>query len=187
MRTLAVCLNTRMGVQDNWMANLRALVDAEAPGDKKRDGYRAIATASGLDVEYVYQLYKGLKTLGPKKAKSIARAFANGRDLSWFDQPPGATTQQEGTDSSGTSRSVAIAVHTIAQFMTQADDVTRESVALLLSKLAVKPEDAPRVARMLEALIEAGTEPEPWDGVERRRKNVEVPIERRKPNGDRLQ
>lgn len=85
-----------MGVQENWLANLRKTVDAEAhPGDV-RSGYRAVAVAAGLSEEYIYQLYQGKpktdgspRTMGTTAAKAVARAFARGRPLDWFDLPPG--------------------------------------------------------------------------------------------------
>ena len=78
-----------MTVEDNRMANLKALVDAEAleAGGKIRLGYRAIAAATGLGEEYIYQLYSGRKpNLSADSAKAIARAYSNGRPLSWFDE-----------------------------------------------------------------------------------------------------
>lgn len=80
-----------MAAEENRIANLKALVDrlaAESDG-KPRLGYRAIATATGLKEEYIYQLYKGIKkSMGPDAAKSIARAYADGRPPGWFDLPP---------------------------------------------------------------------------------------------------
>lgn len=88
--TLAVCLNTGMSAEANWLANLIALVDAETPlGAKPRAGYQKVADVAGLDVEYVYQLYTGIKKrVGPKARDKIASAYADGRDLSWIDLPP---------------------------------------------------------------------------------------------------
>lgn len=84
-----------MGVQENWIANLRRVVDTEAAGADKRAGYRAVSTATGLSEEYIYQLYEGKpkadgspRPMGPKAAKAIARAYANGRPLDWIDNPP---------------------------------------------------------------------------------------------------
>lgn len=95
MMSLAVCLNRRMSVQDNWLANLRALVDREAPGEKKRPGIRLVAESAGVNEEYIYQLYHGktkadgsLRVVGVETAKAISRAFADGRPLDWIDKPP---------------------------------------------------------------------------------------------------
>ena len=80
-----------MAAEENRIANLKALVDrlaAESDG-KLRLGYRAVATATGLREEYIYQLYKGIKkSMGPDAAKAIARAYADGRPPGWFDLPP---------------------------------------------------------------------------------------------------
>jgi hypothetical protein len=87
-------LEFAMSIQDNWLANLKALVDELAPGPNsrgvKRAAFRAIAAAASLNEEYVYQLYneKGGKSIGIDMAKAIARAYAQGRDHSWFDLPP---------------------------------------------------------------------------------------------------
>ena len=86
-------LEYRMSIQENWLANLKALVDELAPGPNdrgvKRPAFREIADKARMNEEYLYQLYngKGKEKIGFDKARAIARAFANGRDLSWFDQP----------------------------------------------------------------------------------------------------
>lgn len=92
-----------MAAEDNRIAHLRLLVDelAAEAGGKLRAAYRAIATSTGLDEEYIYQLYKGVKkTLGPDAAKAIARAYANGRPLNWIDLPPGAALRRDTARSS---------------------------------------------------------------------------------------
>lgn len=83
-----------MAAENNRISHLRLLVDelAAEAGGKLRAAYRAIATSTGLDEEYIYQLYKGVKkTLGPDAAKAIARAYANGRPMNWIDLPPTST------------------------------------------------------------------------------------------------
>lgn len=83
-----------MPIQDNWLANLKALVDELAPGPNtrgvKRPAFQAIASRASVNEEYIYQLYngKGGKVVGLDMAKAIARAFAEGRDPSWFDMLP---------------------------------------------------------------------------------------------------
>jgi len=86
-----------MAIQDNWHANLVALVEREGKGDK-RSGYKAVAERTGLAEEYVYQLTLrkprangAPREVGKEAARKIARAFAEGRDEGWFDQP-GAIT-----------------------------------------------------------------------------------------------
>jgi len=88
-----------MAAEENRLAHLRALVEAEAQaaGGNLRAGYRAIATATGLKEEYIYQLYKGIKpTVGKGAAVAISRAYANGRDDGWMDLPPGGAVALEG-------------------------------------------------------------------------------------------
>ena len=78
-----------MAAEENRIANLKALVDGEAleAGGKLRQGYRAVAAATGLGEEYIYQLYSGRKpNVSADSAKAIARAYSNGRPLSWFDE-----------------------------------------------------------------------------------------------------
>jgi hypothetical protein len=54
-----------------------------------------------------------------------------------------------------TSLSPLLAASAIfARYLLEADDMTRESVAPLLKRLTTTPEEAPRIARMIEALIE---------------------------------
>lgn len=77
-----------MAAEENRIANLRALVDKEADsaGGKLRLGYRAIAAATGLGEEYIYQLYKGVKTnISSEAAKTISRVYGHGRSTGWFD------------------------------------------------------------------------------------------------------
>lgn len=83
-----------MGVQQNWLANLRALVDREG-GDNPRAGFQAVSAATGLSEEYIYQLYEGKpksdgteRNVGARAARAIARAYAEGRPPDWFDLPP---------------------------------------------------------------------------------------------------
>lgn len=93
---LVVCLNPRMAsATDNWLFNLRALVDDHAQGEDKRPGYKAVASRSGLSEEYIYQLYNGVpksdgspRRVGPRAARALARTFANGRSVEWFDMHP---------------------------------------------------------------------------------------------------
>lgn len=194
-----------MSVQDNWIENLKAIVDAEAPGPKKRPGYRAVATATGLDEEYVYQLYTGRKpTLGHEAARAIARAYANGRRESWFDQPPvrggrpspaavsAAIVRAELTKAgnaaahgqSGESPLMAAAM-VFARRLLEADEITRESVAPLLSRLAKSPEESDRIAGMIEALIDQSRSSSmPEDG-EPSEETVDVPITSGRPHAGR--
>jgi len=83
-----------MAAEENRLANFRSIVDKEAQeaGGKLRLGYRAVAATTGLNEEYVYQLYKGRKTnISSAAAKTIARAYSNGRPSGWFDGLMNAT------------------------------------------------------------------------------------------------
>lgn len=85
---LAFCSNTAMEISDTWDAHLRALVDRLAPGEGrgvKRAAYREIAAATRMDEEYVYQVYTGRKKTGQDFATALARAYADGRDLTWIN------------------------------------------------------------------------------------------------------
>lgn len=83
-----------MSVQDIWLTNLRLLVDElSRANDDKRGAFREVAARSGLAEEYIYQLYHGKpkadgspRTMGPRAAKAISRAFADGKDPGWFDR-----------------------------------------------------------------------------------------------------
>lgn len=90
-------LNAVMGVQENWLANLRSLVEAHSHGGDTRAGLRTVSAAAGLSEEYVYQLYTGKpnadgspRNVGTRAAKAIARAFGDGREPNWFDESPSA-------------------------------------------------------------------------------------------------
>ncbi len=100
-------LNAAMGVQENWLANLRSLVDAHAHGEDTRTGLRIVASAAGLSEEYVYQLYAGKpntdgspRNMGTRAANAIARAFGDGRDPNWFNEAPPATALAIGASAS---------------------------------------------------------------------------------------
>ena len=63
-----------MATEENRINNLRKIVDAEATnaGGKLRLGYRAVAINTGLEEEYIYQLYKGVKkSIGRDAARAI--------------------------------------------------------------------------------------------------------------------
>lgn len=80
-----------MAIHDVWLHNLKALVDAEGGGDRRK-GLRVVADVAGLSEEYIYQLIEGKpkkdgapRQVGKMAAKKIALSFANGRPESWFD------------------------------------------------------------------------------------------------------
>ncbi len=84
-----------MAIHDIWLNNLKALVETEGGGDRRK-GLRAVADLAGISEEYVYQLVEGKpkkdgapRQVGKVAAKKIAIAFANGRPESWFDTASG--------------------------------------------------------------------------------------------------
>lgn len=85
-----------MSAKDNWLANLRHIVDA-MPAKSRREAYSMVAEASGLGVEYIYQLYEG-KPRADGKARypgnaavaAIRKAFGAGKPENWIDLPPDA-------------------------------------------------------------------------------------------------
>ena len=80
-----------MATEENRINNLRKIVDAEATnaGGKLRLGYRAVAINTGLEEEYIYQLYKGVKkSIGRDAARAISRAYLKGRSINWLDEMP---------------------------------------------------------------------------------------------------
>lgn len=86
-----------MSVQDTWLQHLKLIVDREAGGTgprARRQGYRAVASATGFDEEYIYQLYQAkakpngrLRAVSVDMARALARAYADGRPLDWIDHP----------------------------------------------------------------------------------------------------
>ena len=93
MTSLAFCLNSNMDISDIWDAHLRAIVDEMAPGDAsvrglKRPAFKEIASRARKSVEYVYQVYSGLKRVGPDFASALDREFAHGRRPGWINSPP---------------------------------------------------------------------------------------------------
>lgn len=151
-----------MSAQDNWLANLRALVDAIAPGTIKRAGYREVASRAGIDEEYVYQLYTGRKkTVGPDKARSIARAFANGRDLSWIDLPPDAAgpisqaAESQPGDKQHTEAQEAFGwVNQAGLFLSMLDPLNLAMASAAIRHLAEHPYDSGRVRAQLQMIYE---------------------------------
>ena len=171
---IATCLNTNMAIQDIWFSNLKTLIKAEGGG---RRGIRAVADASGLSEEYIYQLAekkpnsKGVpREIGKDAARKIAIAFALGRDESWFD----ANTQSGGIAplytgganqplapvepaqaATKTIATLAQITEALAGYLMHMDDDGRDDAADILRKLAHKPENHARAATMLTAAFHA--------------------------------
>jgi hypothetical protein len=93
MVSLAFCSNSGMDISDIWDAHLRAIVDEMAPGDArvrglKRPAFKEIAARTRKSVEYVYQVYSGIKRVGPDFASALDREFAHGRPAGWINVAP---------------------------------------------------------------------------------------------------
>lgn len=84
-----------MAAEENRLAHFRRLVESLAPAGKDgkpvlREGYRAVADASGVTYDYIYQLYNeksGKKGLGASALKKISAAFGEGKPDNWMDLP----------------------------------------------------------------------------------------------------
>jgi hypothetical protein len=90
MHSLAFCSNPGMDISDIWDAHLRAIVDDLAPGDAsvrglKRPAFKEVAARTRKSAEYVYQVYSGIKRVGPDFASALDREFANGRAPGWIN------------------------------------------------------------------------------------------------------
>lgn len=93
MTSLAFCSNSDMDISEIWDAHLRTIVDEMAPGDAnvrglKRPAFKEIAARTRKSVEYVYQVYSGVKRVGPDFASALDREFAHGRPPGWINVAP---------------------------------------------------------------------------------------------------
>ena len=149
----------------------------------KGDRGKLIA-ASGLTKGRIAQLFDDEQPFGERAAEALAARlglessfFENDRSMSGAgispargsgSLTPGAIPTGAGhADATGSaslipvpsagsgSDSLALAVATIARHMRSADAMTRETVAPLLAKIAYAPNDAGRIVRMIESMIEA--------------------------------
>lgn len=84
-----------MDLTSIWLANFRAVVDAEiaAASGKKSVAYRAVAEKIHFKPDYVYQIYTGQPKARPRMPskdvmQAIAREYANGRDHTWINVEP---------------------------------------------------------------------------------------------------
>ena len=117
MTSLAFCSNSGMDISDIWDAHLRAIVDEMAPGDAsvrglKRPAFKEIAARTRKSVEYVYQVYSGLKRVGPDFASALDREFAHGRPAGWINVAPqqgqGAPNEPVQLDHSGKTEGLGL-------------------------------------------------------------------------------
>ena len=161
-----------MAIQDVWFANLKTLVENEGGG---RRGIRAVADLSGLSEEYVYQLVekkpnnKGIpREIGKEAAGKIARAFAQGREINWFDQDHDTAPKQSKQNSSqalvNQAQSAINRGATISQTLAQLnallagfDTGTRETIANLTQESICKPDKAEANIAAIEVLVRFAT------------------------------
>lgn len=167
MDSLAVCSNSRMStVQDNWLANLRALVDSHAEGADKRPGFRLVAQTAGLSEEYIYQLYEAKpkadgspRLVGPRAAKSLARAFANGRPHDWFDKAPGSHIEPLSGDTGSMPENMLVLSAEEHQLLSAYRELLPEDRESLTKDLYAKAEQMRRHTEMV--LAKAGVKFKP--------------------------
>lgn len=85
-----------MSAKDNWLANVRHIVDSMQAKDK-REAYLMVSEVSGVSSEYIYQLYVGKPRAdgeprypGNSTIEKLKKAFGDGKPANWFDLPPDA-------------------------------------------------------------------------------------------------
>lgn len=161
-----------MAAEENRLAHFKRLVESRSPMGPKgkmrlQEGYRAVADATGLTYDYVYQVYNGKSgknRLGEDALKKISRAFGAGKAEDWMDRP---LDQTEGPQQEFRERPPTLeeAMETLGEAILDMDDVGREMAGTLLASLVKHPEKAHSVAETLSAfaqLRKRGTsEPDP--------------------------
>lgn len=149
-----------MAVEDTWLLNLKALVEAEGGG---RKGIRIVADIADLSEEYVYQLVSGKpnaqgvpRSVGKGAANKIAKGFANGRSLNWFDLPYTVSASDPFKKPEPEKRSnltLRATIDRLGDLLAQADEKTRQSVAQLLLQYAQDPTSGERIAQAIDILM----------------------------------
>lgn len=73
-----------MSIQDQWVKRFRAVVASEIDAARGRasDGYRSVASKTGMGYDYIYQIYTGKPSHKPKQPSaelmdSIRRAYGD--------------------------------------------------------------------------------------------------------------
>jgi hypothetical protein len=149
-----------MTVEENRLAHLRVIVDAEAKavGGRRRAGYRAVATATGLGEEYIYQLYRGIKTvIGPDAARSISRVYGQGRTDGWFELPPEtpSDTSEIEDEAMRAMPTIGATIRHLGAILGTLNAMGRASVAPLIQQVLENPELAEEAAMMADAIAAA--------------------------------
>lgn len=146
-----------MRIDEIWRANLDTLVRELGRGDH-RMAYRIIAKETGLNEEYVYQLHARSiaagkpRNIGPRAARRIAEAFAEGRPASWFDQLNASAVSAPKTAAESAEANL-MALADLARALPQA---TRETVAVLVGNAIRMPHTARECATAISALVAYG-------------------------------
>lgn len=170
-----------MAIQDVWFSNLKALIESEGGG---RRGIRAVADATGLSEEYVYQLAekkqnsKGIaREVGKSAAKKISDAFANGRPDGWFDAITATATLtapsptlvatgsaqnhalapvQQALPATNNVASLDVTLGELTAYLAQVEPSRRESVVTLMASLVRTPDDDGLRAALTALLTPSG-------------------------------
>lgn len=149
-----------MTVEENRIANLRAIVEAEAKSadGRLRTGYRAVATATGLGEEYIYQLYNKKKNvIGSDAARAISRAYRRGRQEDWFDAPPppALAVSKQGDEVMRAMPTLGQTILHLGNLLATMNSMGRASIAPLLSSIIDNPDLAHQAAAMADAIAAA--------------------------------
>lgn len=163
-----------MNIQEEWLERFKAVVASEIDAARGRasDGYRAVASKTGLGYDYIYQIYNGKPAHKPKRPSaeamdSIRRAYgdasegpATGKEE--MHQHGAALPATTAFASSGTV-TLAQALEVVASALLMSDDLTLDQVRPLLARLVDEPpratEIVPRIAALLDSCAAApGTE-----------------------------
>jgi hypothetical protein len=149
-----------MAAEENRLAHFRRLVESRSPLDREgrpilREGYRAVADATGLTYDYVYQVYtgkSGKKGLGAKAAKKISEVFGVGKPAGWMDQPLDAENLDAEFEPL-VPPTLEAAWSKLGEVLTSLDDIGREMAVTILTSLAKNPEKAAQSFQMLDTLV----------------------------------
>lgn len=147
-------------MQDRWLLRFKEVVQREIDeaGGKNADGYRAVATKTGLGYDYIYQIFTGKPTHKPKvpghdAMTAIERVYGPAPGSA----PPTAADAGAAL-SAGVpgEQTLAQALLTLAHELQNADDLSREQAGVLLKRLASEPERAEEIAVRLSATLSSG-------------------------------
>jgi hypothetical protein len=150
-----------MTVEDNRIAHLRAIVEAEAKAadGRLRSGYRAVATATGLGEEYIYQLYTDKrKKVGSDAARAISRAYRRGRSEDWFDFAPMPNPiSKAGDEVMRAMPTLGQTILHLGSLLGTMNPLVRASLAPLLTSVVDDPDSAYQAAHLADAIASAQT------------------------------